>query len=753
MCLIKKGWEGSMGQVGSTGEFTQEGIKEIKDVKETDVMMNLIFRYMSKKIMVIDLMKLSEPDTCSQYVVSLAQHMSTQFSRLQILPYKENKSDVLLFKRYSELDPSKTSEGHSKSEKESLCLLLSYYYVRIFQIYGALALTLLNDVSLSEATLTASKDDPRLVNKTPGYGKTRVANIQQFGGALGGADTVDTPGKLRDTIFKFLNPEDKTSYLVGEYSEKNGWKTKYDASSQATGGRAYFKITGTRINTTGGVETTTMLGEFYLYAPATQDRYLTLFVEATPAKGMNYDVTLHYTKLKSSDTTLVALPSSLKNADVSIRSGDGMTYTVHITEKSTTTTKQIPAYFQEVFYDLISEFSLKVKKPTSDGEINEEGTPEQFKLKTTIGALQDRRTTGHCIARALQLLRTIPSTVRGGPPSYQSDICMEKFSFTKRSYKGEVSSVPSSTRGIPTYGSSLAAAGADTRGFRSLVQLFYDTIRVGSPQIIISDQAFTEYTNFMKTMAHLFKDTAPTTTKEIKMEKGLIEIKNMRDKEMCKDLKSEGNTMPVDPRVNINAVSAVVKELYQIQVKHAKKCGEIFKLLFDIAYDEKKNPLTISLSKNVLQGGFEEINRINGLARKVLIDYYSDCEHKYVQGVDLIVAPIRDDRKAAASGASGAPLAGPLYRSHSAPVSAPVTAPVGPATASRPATGAPPTGARPGAPTGPPGPATGARPTGVAAAPGARPTAPAAASKKGGSFTAKAGRKIAYTRKNHVIRQ
>jgi hypothetical protein len=731
MCLIKKGWEGSMGQVGSTGEFTQEGIKEIKDVKETDVMMNLIFRYMSKKIMVIDLMKLSEPDTCSQYVISLAQHMSTQFSRLQILPYKENKSDVLLFKRYSELDPSKTSEGHSKSEKESLCLLLSYYYVRIFQIYGALALTLLNDVSLSEATLTASKDDPRLVNKTPGYGKTRVANIQQFGGGytLGGADTVDTTQKLRDTKFKFLNPDDNNSYLMN-YDQKNGWKTKYDASSQATGGRVYFKITGTRTIKDGEP---TVLGEFYLYAPAKQDRYLILFVEATPIVGTNYDVTLHYTKLKSSDSTLVGIPSSLKNSDVSIKSSDDIIYTVHMKDvkDKSTTTKSIPAYFQEVFHDLISDFSLKAKKPTSDGEINEEGTPEPFKLKTTIGALQDRRTTGHCIARALQLLRTIPSTVKGGPPSYQSDICIEKFSFTKRSYKGEVSSVPSSTRGIPTYGSSLADAGADTRGFRSLVQLFYDTIRVGSPQIIISDQAFTEYTNFMKTMAHLFKDTAPTTTKEIKMEKGLADIKNKRDKGMCKELSSEDKPIPIDPRVNINAVSAVVKELYQIQVKHAKKCGDIFKLLFDIAYDEKKNPLTISLSKNVLQGGFEEINRINGLARKVLIDYYSDCEHKYVQGVDLIVAPIRDDRKAAASGAAGpatAPLAGPLYRSYSAPATAPSPATGAAARPAGPPTGAPPTAARPA-------------------------TGPPTAGKKGGSFTAKAGRKIAYTRKNHVIRQ
>jgi len=103
--------------------------------------------------------------------------------------------------------------------------------------------------------------------------------------------------------------------------------------------------------------------------------------------------------------------------------------------------------------------------------------------------------------------------------------------------------------------------------------------------------------------------------------------------------------MKVDSRVNIKAVSEIVRELYGIQVKHAKQCGEIFESLFHITYDEKKNPLTISLSKNVLRGGFVEIDRINDRARKVLIDYYSMCEQKYVKGVNLIVEPMRRERE------------------------------------------------------------------------------------------------------------
>lgn len=716
-----------MGQVGSTGEFTQEGIKEIKDVKETDVMMNLIFRYMLKHMDMNDFFKLSQPDTCQDYVVSLAQHMSTQFSRLQILPYKENKSDVLLFTKYIDLDPSKKSTTHSEGERKSLCLLLSYYYVRIFQIYGALAITLLNDISSSEGTLKASKDDPRLVNKTPGYSKTRVANIQQFGGVQGGA----TKEEINFSMFECM-----VSYFAENepYSSSRGWKTKFQ-NGKSNGARVYFDKTGE--SETKGIKSDK--GRFIIYLPATNDRYFTLEVIATRISSKRNDIILKYVTLKSSDAKTFPIPDSLKTDVSIIHEGDPASYKVKSTKtKNTTDTTGISSYFTDVFDTLIEDL-LKKKSQTSE----ESSTDEKYDkdkdpaliVSSIKPGLEGRKTVGHCIARALQLLRTIPSTVRGGPPSYESDICMEKFSFTSRSYTGSITpSKDRLTRGIPKYGGPIAYASksdAGTKGFSSLVQLFYDTIRVGSPQIIMSDQAFTEYTNFMKTMAHLFKDTAPSTTKNMAITSGLADIKNKRDKGMCAELNLDEKTLPIDPtRVNINAVSAVVKELYQIQVKHAKKCGDIFKLLFDIAYDEKNNPLTISLSKNVLQGGFEEINRINGLARKVLIDYYSDCEYKYVQGVDLIVEPIRQSRKAAASGAPGPAPA--LQRSYSAPATAP-----GAPAASRPATGAP------TSPPGPPG----------AASPGARPAATASRPAGGGSFTAKAERKIAYTRKNHVIRQ
>jgi hypothetical protein len=623
-----------MGQAITTEQLTQEGIKEIKDVKESHAMMNLILRYMMKQINVNDLVRLSEPGTCKEYVISLAEHMSSQFSRLQIMPYHEKKSDVLLFKKYSDLDPSKKTDAQTEEQRKSLCLLLSYYYTRIFQIYGALAITLLNDISSSQ-TSSKSFMAERPVNQTPGYEPTTVAHIQPWG-ARGGAQKEE----IQASLFSFIG-----SYLIERepYSSTKGWKTIYDMM-KPNGGRVFFDKVATSM--TGGV--TSDKGRFMIYPPATNDRYLILDVSATRIKNTNDDVSLLYLSLKSSDGTVLSLPDSFKSR-ISIRRTPEGTYMAHVEEKTNSvTTMSLSHYFQGVFQELITTFPTKGKTISEETPVSEEKVPDPLKLAITVRALQERRTAGHCIARALQLLRTVPSPIPGGPLSYESDICMEKFTFTARKHTGEVvtpKEVPA-TRGIPEYGKSLSTSGASSRGFHSFVQLFYDTIRIGSPQIVMGDKAFAEYQEFMRKMADLFRDDVPSVTPETAMDAGLAKVKNRRDDEMCKgEGMTQGKPIKVDPRVNIKAVSEIVRELYGIQVKHAKQCGEIFESLFHITYDEKKNPLTISLSKNVLRGGFVEIDRINDRARKVLIDYYSMCEQKYVKGVNLIVEPMRRERE------------------------------------------------------------------------------------------------------------
>ena len=92
----------------------------------------------------------------------MANTIYKYFYELQIEPIKDKKG-VIAFRSIKDLAGS-TQERDQ--EKQSLCLVLAYYYARIFQIYGALALTLIDDISFMSSTgilTTIQGDQQRLL--------------------------------------------------------------------------------------------------------------------------------------------------------------------------------------------------------------------------------------------------------------------------------------------------------------------------------------------------------------------------------------------------------------------------------------------------------------------------------------------------------------------------------------------------------------------------------------------------------------
>ena len=95
---------------------------------------------MLAKITPEDLMKLSKSQMCSSYVFLMADSIGKLFEDLRIRPKKDRDSGVVFFQK---VDTLRASSGESRQ----LCLIIAYYYVRIFQIFGALAMTVLDDPS------------------------------------------------------------------------------------------------------------------------------------------------------------------------------------------------------------------------------------------------------------------------------------------------------------------------------------------------------------------------------------------------------------------------------------------------------------------------------------------------------------------------------------------------------------------------------------------------------------------------------
>ena len=145
-----------------------------------------------------------------------------------------------------------------------------------------------------------------------------------------------------------------------------------------------------------------------------------------------------------------------------------------------------------------------------------------------------------------------------------------------------------------------------------------------------------EYISFMKNLAKLFGDYkvvgVPKSDEALKAS-GLRGIRNRRDKELCEG--TTGNI--IIPREAAKSVYAAVNQLYRTQVEHAGNCGKIFKMLFNIEQDKSSGRYRISLSDNIIKKGFPEIERINYLARDVLVKYYENCESTYLKGMATVL--------------------------------------------------------------------------------------------------------------------
>ena len=131
--------------------LTRQKVFEL--TRDTRGLMSVLLEYMLKEVTVRDFMALSNPTECRKYVIFMANALHKSFYELQIVPTRD-KRGVIAFRPIKELIQPAGEE--SDRERQSLCLTLAYFYTRIFQIYGALALTLIDDASvISESGLTS----------------------------------------------------------------------------------------------------------------------------------------------------------------------------------------------------------------------------------------------------------------------------------------------------------------------------------------------------------------------------------------------------------------------------------------------------------------------------------------------------------------------------------------------------------------------------------------------------------------------
>ncbi len=652
--------------------------------------MSVLLEYMLKEVTVRDFVALSNPTECKKYVIFMANALHKSFYELQIVPTKD-KRGVIAFRPIRELIQPPTED--SDKERQSLCLTLAYFYTRIFQIYGALALTLIDDASvITESGLTSF------------YGDTSKTGLI----APGRRQYVSTGGGSTEMVNDLGNFYCINSFLENQLKERYGWLTIYNETGNDNA-EIYLNVDplervivdGRSAQPTQNAMGRPQSGRFLIFY-GTDRRYAYLNMSAqrmgirTGRVSIRFD-TLEYSQKGKTEKTKISLPDEILRDKNIVVVGEkiGGIQEYSIEGKDTT----IIAYFTNLFKKLvpyIKQISQTDYVPTHTNSYttssttvrSEVGTAEELHLARLLDNLQKTKPLGHCLARAMQLLKTLPM---GGQPG-MSDICKAKFlEQTSISSSGIKTTV--SRSGIPGPGDNLASS----PGMAATAQLFYDTIIIGTPKIIMGQQpkapgqksSVQQYIDFMKRMSVLFGDFGPDgrpKLDEVLQQEGLKGIKNRRDKDMCGDKIDKTIMVPANA---VKSVYDIVNQLYQTQLKHSALCGQILKMLFAIEREKSTGRYRISLSNTIVQRGFPEIDRINYIARDTLVKYYEKCEQTYLQGMSRVLTANRAATAAAMARSPGA--ATPAGRVASAPAAPgiPLRSPGLPGIMARPSVGAP----------------------------------------------------------------
>lgn len=207
-----------MGAGTSISSATHE--KAIKSTINVRGLANDILRFMLERIGINDFYKLASRTECSKYVIFFANKLDQTFRGLSFAPARGAAGKLY----FQPIDILKTPSPKEKAERESLCLFLAYFYVRIFQIYGAITLTLTDDantyVKMSEGQFLDVKyrDSDR---RSDAYGPPGAPDPYPKPGLAG----LFAPASKE--TFGPLNPTRRTGYTDTRRNDR-GYDRDYD---------------------------------------------------------------------------------------------------------------------------------------------------------------------------------------------------------------------------------------------------------------------------------------------------------------------------------------------------------------------------------------------------------------------------------------------------------------------------------------------------------------------------------------------
>ena len=594
-----------------------------------------IFNFMMYQLNVNDFLSLSTPTGCKKYVLFMANNLQYFFHQMRV-DVQSNKQGILAFQR---ADTLQNPTGDAGTEKQTLCLVLAYYYTRIFQIYGALALTLMDDISYLQSPAAAQLrrltmgSTQYLMNPPPGHQRevltVDASRMKQFGGFAG----VDLGN------FEFL------SDFLTDNRQSKGFVTKYRTNYAGNDAVIFFKPSSDEHGRIQNIRDATrkqsnyQTGVFSILIQKDSPLYSTLEITARRVEGTTNTIAVGLSKLvyrkkgAPFDSYEYNVVRMIGSDDVTLANFT-VTSTVDATNRTVYTITEAHLslfdYFTKLFYKLIPKLKKSITGESGE-ESSEMGVIDELKLSGIKTAMLSRP-MGTCIARSAQLLSSLQKDAMG-MEFFTSSVCTAKF------FKGPGKNGEGERKGMPKPGESITGSATT---FRFALSQFADTVVFGSPRLGVSQESAALYkTMYLKMLALMegmqkAQTVAPAVMASVDPVKDFPfdAIRNVRDSKKGYCAHHEDKMIRLTKEQG-ESVQPYVIALLQRQLAHAQACGEIFQELF--YHNRRGNMVEIALSDNIQRGGIPEINRINAKARDLLMNYYIDCESTYQQGMKQVI--------------------------------------------------------------------------------------------------------------------
>jgi hypothetical protein len=623
--------------IGFGGRITRQQL--LDSTRDNREFTNKIFKIMIDKITPLDILELSDSGKCSKYVFLMAQSIGKIFDDLRIMPKKDAVTGVVYYQKIDELIKPK-NEGDKRKTRE-LCLIIAYFNIRLFQIFGALTLSIVDDVS-SGAVLGSLYSNP-LRNKMYTFEQKEPSGERGFWGqaqARPGAKPTLIGGSVDESFFTGIA---KTKFKIFKdildgpieldiYSDR---KTKEVCKFQDSDIYLFFDN-----RTTNNLYYRNDNNSFFciinvtLYQPMTHGAYPPVYgayqpYGAYPQQQLGpralsdtftrIKVTLQNYKFINKDfeeKTLIEINKRISRlsseftivTDFNDWRVDDASNTQFITKLKSEFYKKILIELKKIIPNInISrrDDDKDYERSSSDYIFTESSSSDKvLRTKYIIDAIKQvtsGNTTSFCVARALQLIDA-RSVLVPKPTVITSSVC-------KSSPTGLSKSIPNTKI-------------TDVPGIQALDQLYYKRqLKEDGKRDFIPDES---YIKFLDDMRKAFNTKAPTTLKGLDS----IPAKSLDD---CAREAINHYLFIKDPK-KISEIMSYVNTLFKIQLDHTKNVINFFKnKLFTIKKTDKGT--VVDIHPALLTGDLNQLENVSKEARNLLVSYYTNCENKYQDGL------------------------------------------------------------------------------------------------------------------------